>query len=155
MKKDKYKTIVVFLKDTSEDFKRQITALFPFEKYSGPEKLDSNRTGYAHIGQHTAVSLEYAKECKIATPTEYKDLFNELESIGYNLEVVTKLHTAGKLGWNGIKSKIEYSRQPTKSEIKFGHGATHYLTINKDKFLNKDGTVKKCVKVDGLIYTKH
>lgn len=151
MKKDKYKTIVVFLKDTSEDFKGDITAYFPNETYNKDIHIKS---GYAHIGQHTAVSIGYAKECKIANELEYKDLFNELQNIGYNLEVVTKLAPINKLCWNGVNSTIEYHRQPTASEIKFGHDATHYLTVPKEKFLNKDGTIKSRVKhTDGLIYT--
>ena len=152
MKKDKHKTIVVFLKDNTDTaYNGYITAYFPSEKYSQEIGVYNS---YSHIGQHSACSYDFAKnKCKIANEVEYKDLFNELESIGYNLEVVAKLAPINKMVWNGANSEIDYHRKPTKSEIKFGHGATHYLTIHKDRFLNKDGTVKKRVKVDGLIYT--
>jgi len=52
--------------------------------------------------------------------------------------------------------KLEYSREPTASEIKFGHGARHYKDFDSAVFLKKDGKVKKRLKcpVDGLIYTR-
>jgi len=153
MKKDKYKTIVVFLKDTTDtEYNGIITAYFPCEKYSQEIGVYNS---YSHIGQHSACNYDFAKnKCKIANEQEYKDLFNELQSIGYNLEVVTKLAPINKMVWNGVNSEIDYHRQPTASEIKFGYGATHYLTVPKEKFLNKDGTIKSHIKhTDGLIYT--
>lgn len=52
---------------------------------------------------------------------------------------------------------LEYSRKPTAGEIKFGHGATHYLDFAPDDYLKKDGTIKKRIKckVTGLIYTRN
>jgi len=47
---------------------------------------------YEHVGQHGGYSMEYARSCKVAKPDEYKDLFDELTDIGYNL-VVVKLST--------------------------------------------------------------
>lgn len=49
---------------------------------------------------------------------------------------------------------ITYHREPTKGEIKFGHGATHYKDFNKDFCTNKDGNYKKWVKcpIDNLRY---
>jgi hypothetical protein len=47
-----------------------------------------NKTSYSHIGQHSACSEEYARGCKLATPKEYKDLKNELERMGYVLNVL-------------------------------------------------------------------
>ena len=150
MKKDTYKTIVVFLKDTSKDFGGNITAYFPFEQYNSDKDLKS---GYAHVGQHTGVHIDYAKSCKIANQVEYKDLLCEMEGFGYNLEVVKKIHFGNELGWNGINDCVEYYRRPTLGEIKFGHGATHYLTVDKKDFLKADGTVKSRVKIGGLVYT--
>jgi len=51
---------------------------------------------------------------------------------------------------------LEYSREPTASEIKFGHGARHYLSFKKEDYLKKDGTIKKRIKckIFGLIYTR-
>ena len=48
------------------------------------------KTCYAHIGQHSACSPDYAKECRPATPTEYADLQKELISIGYELKISKK-----------------------------------------------------------------
>jgi len=51
--------------------------------------------------------------------------------------------------------KITFSRKPTESEIKFGHGAIHYRDFETIKCLKKDGSIKKRLKADdGLIYTR-
>lgn len=52
---------------------------------------------------------------------------------------------------------IEYSRKPTASEIKFGHGATHYKDFIETECTDKTGRVKKRLKcpIDGLIYTQN
>ena len=60
-----------------------------------PKELHNNSnpklfTSYAHIGQHSSCCLEYANECKEATSIEYADLKKELESIGYNLNILNK-----------------------------------------------------------------
>jgi hypothetical protein len=50
---------------------------------------------------------------------------------------------------------ITYHRNPTKSEIKFGHGATHYKDFPMDLCINiKTGKLKKWLKCpqDGLRY---
>lgn len=104
MEKDKLKTYVVFLihKENNELF-----AYFPYEKYhSYKSKI---RTCYAHIGQHSACSPEYAKESRLATEQEYKDLRNELESIGYNLEIL-----------DGLKRKNAISKIVYPVNCKFG-----------------------------------
>ncbi len=44
-------------------------------------------TGYAHVGQHSAVHMEYVADSRLATPEEYASLKNELEGIGYVLDV--------------------------------------------------------------------
>lgn len=41
------------------------------------------------------------------------------------------------------KSPIQYHRNPTKGEIKFGYGATHYATFNRSECINKEGNLKK------------
>jgi hypothetical protein len=46
------------------------------------------RTCYSHIGQHSACHPDYAKECKEAT--DYQELKEELESIGYSLNILNK-----------------------------------------------------------------
>jgi hypothetical protein len=80
--KDQNITSVIFRK-----FKTgEIIALFPYE-YEGNGAVNS----YMHIGQHGAA--DYPDLIKITTPVkeaDYKDLFNELESIGYNLKVIKR-----------------------------------------------------------------
>ena len=58
--------------------------------YLSDEVADAggNRMSYAHIGQHGSCCSEYVKECRKATEEEYKDLKTELESIGYNLNII-------------------------------------------------------------------
>lgn len=45
-------------------------------------------------------------------------------------------------------------RNPTPSEIRFGHGATHYKDFILSDWLHKDGGLKKWIKCphDGLRY---
>ena len=78
--KDKHKTTVLFYKDAYGVF-----AIFPDD--IADDK--GNLTTYAHIGQHSAICPEYVNitKCEEATKEEYQDLKEELESIGYNLEI--------------------------------------------------------------------
>lgn len=91
MKTDTHKTKVQFLIDKNgytnqeENEKGQVFAFFTDEMYSHDKNL---RTCYSHIGQHSACHVDYAKESRPATPAEYADLKRELESIGYNLEII-------------------------------------------------------------------
>jgi len=61
-----------------------------------PELRDNNHsftmfTSYAHIGQHSACHVDYAKECKKAQYNEYADLLRELIGQGYkDLQIMTK-----------------------------------------------------------------
>lgn len=50
--------------------------------------------------------------------------------------------------------ELEYHRNPTEYEIKFGYGATHYKDFTSDVYLKKDGNIKKRLKcpIDGLIW---
>jgi hypothetical protein len=72
---------VQFLYDAKND---EVFAYFP--EIDGDNK--GNKTCYAHIGQHSACSPEYVKECKRATKEQYQPLMKELEEIGYNLQVI-------------------------------------------------------------------
>lgn len=61
------------------------------------------------------------------------------------------------LNITGVQTRtIEYHRKPTSSEIKFGHGATHYKSFDESACTTKDGRIKKRLKcpIDGLIYTR-
>lgn len=53
-------------------------------------------------------------------------------------------------------TELTYHRKPTKGEIKFGYGATHYRDFDVTECLKKDGDIKKRIKGkdDGLIYTR-
>jgi len=88
MKKDKFKTKVIFLIEDDGD----ILAFFTeaHENSQGLPKGDFY-TCYAHVGQHNACNIWYAKGLKTAAPEQYKDLAAELESEGYNLEILTNL----------------------------------------------------------------
>lgn len=81
---DTEKTNVVFrkFKDTNE-----IIALFPTQK----NNLTYMVMSYMHVGQHSEADYYHCvKESKPCTESEYKDLFNELTNIGYNLVVKKK-----------------------------------------------------------------
>jgi len=82
------KTKVMFLVNEKDSENSDIFAYFPEENYDNEGKL---KTGYSHIGQHSAVDPRYAAESRPATPEEYQDLKTELENIGYDLEVVNGL----------------------------------------------------------------
>lgn len=83
MEQDKKYTDVIFYRDNQDRW--DIFAFFPKENYSHDPKV---KTSYAHIGQHSACHIDYLKQCTIVKdPGEYKNLFNELENIGYKLKV--------------------------------------------------------------------
>jgi len=84
---DNKKTKVVFLVHKSDNDSSNVLAYFPDEPYDNY----GNYMGYSHITQYGAVSPEYAKKCRLATQDEYEDLKNELEQIGYNLDVVNTI----------------------------------------------------------------
>ena len=61
-----------------------VIALFPDEKTHS-----SFIQSYQHIGQHSDASPELIDELKHASMCEYKNLYNELVSVGYdNLEII-------------------------------------------------------------------
>ena len=68
----------------------EINALFP-EMFEGRDCI----LGYAHIGQHTEINEDfltdgdvYKHKVETTTEEEYRELKTELESIGYELEVI-------------------------------------------------------------------
>lgn len=71
--------------------KGELTA-FILDKHS--HIIDANHGNilcYAHIGQHSEADYGYYLRGKQATPSEYKELKAELESIGYDIKVVKKI----------------------------------------------------------------
>lgn len=134
---DKNKTRVIFLleKDSKEVF-----AYFPDVDYSFNKTL---KVCYSHIGQHSSCHEDYAKECELAKYYLYQDLLRELTLIGYNLEVD-----------NFLSETIEYHRNPTAYEIKFGEGDLHYKDFTLKECFKKGYITKKWLicKDDGLRY---
>lgn len=91
MKKDNYKTDIVFRVDTSKEFKGTVFALFPHEVCNHRGEV----TTYQHVGQHSSADYNHCiKISRLATESEYNDLKKEMESLGYNINVVTKRNYA-------------------------------------------------------------
>ena len=87
------KTVVIFRKFDDGD----IIAMFPED----PGTLDPcTCSSYQQTGQHGAASITLAQCTKPASPAEYADLKQELESLGYNLEIklrFTAMMTANRI----------------------------------------------------------
>jgi len=82
-------TKVVFRKFKENN---QIIALFP----TLTDKRKYTVESYMHVGQHSDADYNHCiKITKQCTESEYKDLYNELTNIGYNLKVMKK----AKLVW--------------------------------------------------------
>lgn len=47
---------------------------------------------------------------------------------------------------------VEYWRHPTRNEIKRGEGAIHTITVDADKVMKPDGSLKKWFVENGLRY---
>lgn len=85
--KDNYKTKVIFRKFKSTG---EVIALFP--ELPGTNDY-STCESYMHIGQHSAASVSLSSITVRAREEEYASLQAELESLGYNLEVVNRFTT--------------------------------------------------------------
>ena len=67
----------------------EVLAYFPTEEFDNK----GNKMSYQHIGQHGACSVEYAKECRDATPDEYEALHKELTTmVGYEGLVIKSIN---------------------------------------------------------------
>lgn len=64
----------------------EIIALFPHI-----DEGNGNILSYMHIGQHGGASPLIVNDTKPATPEQYKELFAELQGIGYNLATGKRL----------------------------------------------------------------
>ena len=51
-----------------------------------------------------------------------------------------------------MPAMVKAWRQPTKAEIKFGHGAIHWGEFERSDWLKPDGSFYKWRKLDGLRY---
>ena len=76
---------IIFKKDKETN---EVIAFMPYDFAT----WQGDFTCYAHVGQHFYSDYGYYRECKPATPEEYKDLKSELESIGYNVEVKKRIN---------------------------------------------------------------
>ena len=77
-------TKVVFRKYKDND----IIAIFPEE----PGNMDKHTCmSYMHIGQHGACNPSIISDTTLASKEEFQELKNELESIGYNLVVISRI----------------------------------------------------------------
>lgn len=82
MTQDNYKTTVIFRKEKDGE----ILALFPYDIW-----YSSDVMSYAHVGQHSGACYNGTiRETKPASREDYTDLLNELQQIGYNLEIKQK-----------------------------------------------------------------
>lgn len=66
-----------------KDSKDEVFAYFPYD-----DEGNGRKGCYAHIGQHSVCSPEYANECKPAKKKQYAELKNELEQRGYQLQII-------------------------------------------------------------------
>lgn len=92
------KTAVVFKKiyffNIGENPIVEINAIFP-DEIQAVVNGEKHYLGYAHIGQHTEIHEDFLNCSEVgnhkvvsATPEEYAELKAELESIGYELEIL-------------------------------------------------------------------
>lgn len=83
MAKDTHITKMIFRKYNDGT----IIALFPYE----PVDLAGHINSYMHIGQHGGADYEHTiKNTSVPTTKETLNLKYELESIGYNIQVVKR-----------------------------------------------------------------
>jgi hypothetical protein len=87
METDLHKTDVIFRIDVTKDWHGTVFALFPHNVADHK----GNVLTYQHVGQHSSGEYSHClKTSRPAAESEYKDLKKELESIGYNINVVHK-----------------------------------------------------------------
>jgi len=120
-------TKVQFLVNEKDPQNPDLFAYFPEEGHDAIHK-----TGYSHVGQHSAVHPEYAAESRPATPEEYAGLKAELEGQGYNLEVINDVQeTTGAAGGGagafvaplGYEKKVEETTTSASSGAYVGPAA--------------------------------
>lgn len=92
-------TKVMFLVNEKDPKDPDLFAYFLEETHHGDFK-----TAYSHVGQHSSAHPDYAKESRPATPEEYAPLKAELESLGYNLEVLNGMQETTGAGSSGAYS---------------------------------------------------
>lgn len=87
MEQDNYKTDVIFRVEKSGDFKGTVFALLPHEAYNHQGSVSS----YEHVGQHGKADYNHCiRKSRPATTEESEGLKQEMESIGYDLNVIKR-----------------------------------------------------------------
>ncbi len=81
------KTKVIFRK-----FHGEVLALFP--AIAGTVGNPWTCSSYAHMGQHSAATVDLVHCSRLATPAEYKPLARELRCIGYKLDIRKRITRA-------------------------------------------------------------
>lgn len=101
------------------DKNNDLFAYFPEEIHNG-----EYRTGYSHIGQHSAVHPKYAEESREATPEEYQNLKNELEGAGYNLDILnTTNETTGASSAGAFAPALGFKKDVAETTTSASSGA--------------------------------
>jgi hypothetical protein len=79
-----------------KEFTRVVFKMTPKDRFAGKEciafllDMDANPgriMSYMHVGQHSEADIGFCVACHLATPEEYADLKEELESMDYELKV--------------------------------------------------------------------
>jgi hypothetical protein len=123
------------------NYRGEIIAIFQQDER---DKKYGQQGCYMHVGQHSHGCPHYFKGLKSAAHAEYCDLLKELVvQVGYNNLQITN------------RQKFTAHRPPTKGEISFGHGATHYRDFTASEIgINAKGQLKNRFKADdGLYYS--
>jgi hypothetical protein len=83
------KTKVKFYYEKAYQKGMKINSVFAYFPDESNFDSNGNKMCYSRLGQHSACSPAYVAECKqVKRASKYADLKQELESIGYDLEVI-------------------------------------------------------------------
>jgi hypothetical protein len=85
-----------------------VTAVFPCEPW---DTTGNTMACYAHIGQHGACSYGWYNTTRPATPTEYADLFAELQAApyGYRLKVYRRMQPSHRKAFRAEVDRLNRS----------------------------------------------
>lgn len=99
----KIKEDVVFLIEDGD-----VLAVF-LNTYGTADRDKDTMTCYAHVGQHSTCTYDYANTLKTASEAEYADLYDELTNhVGYSLNVLKNLPSENELKQNGKEIRDSY-----------------------------------------------
>ena len=101
----KIKEDVVFLVEDGD-----VLAVFP-NTYGTADRDKDTMTCYAHVGQHSTCTYDYANTLKTASESEYKELYDELTNyVGYDLNVLKSLPSEAELKQNAKEIRDSYKQ---------------------------------------------